>query len=458
MITIWELFLYGLIQAIIIALLVKKFFPKAKLVGPLVMWHSKRGLKILDRIAGKWPKFWKSYGDFGVILAFGVIGAWYVFRKHSHRKRFALSLAASSFLLAPYIGAAIQWVMVGESPTQLALNLFTGNDPIFSIVPVILLYAGGFSTSLVYLLGAQALSVISGYLNGVPVTAMVGPAIPGIDVKGSPIQGVSWLGWVSLIILLFVHETSHGILARLGKFKVKSAGVILFGVFPFGAFVEPDEKALRKGPTDKQLRVYSVGSTANYLLSFATLVFLLAAVQPALTATGIDQAFQTYLDHPQIVTLEKEGNAFGKLVEGSKILGINGTEVRTVQDVHDVTAALGPGADAEIATDAGTAIIKLNENTLIGISSLKNTFKPMPLWMQGLVAFLDILSTTIFFNFAVGIMNLLPMYPLDGGFMAEALTKKRFGAKKAKSYVKMITLAVLVLFLVNLLPLFFPNY
>ncbi len=103
--------------------------------------------------------------------------------------------------------------------------------------------------------------------------------IPGVN-KLVPLT----FGTVALIIGIIVHEFAHGILAMASKIKVKSMGVLLL-VVPVGAFVEPDEEAMKNAPRKKRMRVYTAGPTMNIIIGiiFALLfswVFM-GAVTPA---------------------------------------------------------------------------------------------------------------------------------------------------------------------------------
>jgi len=99
----------------------------------------------------------------------------------------------------------------------------------------------------------------------VPASAAPGPeyivGIPGIN----PLIPIGY-GIVALAVAMVVHEVAHGILTRVAKVTVKSAGVLLF-VVPIGAFVEPDDEQLKVISRRKRVRMYSVGPATNLLLA-----------------------------------------------------------------------------------------------------------------------------------------------------------------------------------------------
>src|SRR3989344_3705427 len=151
-------------------------------------------------------------------------------------------------------------------------------------------------------------------------------AAPGVGlvlpIKGKGIFYVPFSYWIiSIFVIAVVHEFAHGVIARAHNIKVKSSGFAFLGSsfrgfgliiiaftmfnkiivsdFSFSisnsrdawllagviivvvsfarnlllpiipaAFVEPDEKDLRKRPHKQQLSVFAAGPLANILLAF----------------------------------------------------------------------------------------------------------------------------------------------------------------------------------------------
>jgi len=238
-ITMLELFFWGLLQGVVVAFIASRAFPSLKVTGPIIMWKSKKGLRHVANLAKNHKRLLEAYGDFGIILAFGLVGAAYVFRSKKGGRRWIYALAASLFLLAPSISNVVTLLLTGNY--QLTTNsLFLGslNSQIFF---QLLLICFGFSFSLLYLLAQSAWGVLYSYLTGAAVQAAVAPALPGIAIKGSPFQ-IPWYGWLAFPILIFVHELSHGLLVKAQGLKLKATGLLMLGLIPLGAFVEPDEK------------------------------------------------------------------------------------------------------------------------------------------------------------------------------------------------------------------------
>ncbi len=450
--SIWELLFWGLLQAVVIAVIVKRLFPKMKVSIPVIMWKSKNGLDKVAALAKKHTKWWKAYGDFGIILAFGLIGALYVFRKRKKHK-WLYSLLASLFLLAPSLSNFIVYLLTGNY--FLSTNtLFVGNLGEQVLFQAILL-GFGFSISVLLLIVQSSFTTIFGYLTGAAVQAAVAPALPGIAIEGSPFT-IPWYGWLAFPILIFVHELSHGILTKAEGLKLKATGLLMLGIAPLGAFVEPDEKQLKKAPAHSQMRVYAVGSAANYLTSFLVLGLFVLAINPLLGVVGYYDQYNNYYDHPTIGGVVQSSDGFDRLTSGMKIVSINGTNIASINELHEATSAAGPNALLMIQTDEGLFDVRLNNESMIGVTGLQDTFKDLPLWMGFVSWCISLLGLIAFFNFIVGVMNLLPMYPLDGGLMLESLISTKKGKKTAQKIMKVVSVIVLVLLLTNMLPLFFP--
>ncbi len=400
--------------------------------GLVQMWKTKKGLGVLEKLAKKHPRFWRAYGNFGIILAFGFLGALYVFRKRPILQRLALAGISSLFILSPVI-------------TSLLLS---NTSMLPELAPAGLAYLLGYGPSLGVNAVLSGVDVLHRLLAGQHVVARAGPVIPGVNIKGSPFQNIPWYGWLVFPILLIVHEMSHGILARLGKIRIKSAGVILAGLLPLGAFVEPDDKKLERAEPEKTLPLFAAGSTANYFTAFTVFVLLSLVVSPLFQVTGLNQQFENYLDYPLVVA-----SSNSNIPSGVKIMAINGFKVRTISDIHNITSQLGPGANVTLLTDRGEIRTKLNQEARLGVY-LTQEYTRLPVYLSLIYHFVNFLSLVVFFNYVVGLMNLLPIVPLDGGLMLREFLWKVFGLDKKMAFS--LTVLVSVIFgiglLLNLLP------
>lgn len=84
---------------------------------------------------------------------------------------------------------------------------------------------------------------------------------------------------------------------------------------------------------------------------------------------------------------------------------------------------------------------------LFNVTYMGIVYSPRYKFAKNVIPFIIQLITMVsFFSLAVGIINILPVYPLDGGLMIEALTD-RYAKKRSKQIVKMITFFVLIVLL-----------
>lgn len=139
--------------------------------------------------------------------------------------------------------------------------------------------------------------IILGYMGMVYVFyALAKTAVQTLQTKGQQagvqlvIPGVTipplWYGLIGLVVVMVVHELSHGIVARADKLPLKSVGLVLLAVIPGGAFVEPDEEELAKAPLRSRLRVYGAGSMANITTAIITALLITYAINPLLIPRG----------------------------------------------------------------------------------------------------------------------------------------------------------------------------
>lgn len=441
--TFLELIVIVITQAAIAAIIIYiirraylKKFEHIKITGPLIMWRSQKGLKTLDSIAKKWPRFWAAYGDLGVVLAFGFVGAMYLMKEKPLLKRVAWSLLSTAFL----------FLLIPPFNPLLPNSLYPALGAI--------MFFFGFSGWLSSILGVMTFSLISDFLLGNPLSAGAAPAIPGVKIQGSPFT-IPWYGWLTFPIFMIVHEACHGILSRLAGIKVKNAGLMMLGFFPMGAFVEPDEEEINKASTRDKLRVFAAGSMANYCLALLIVIFFFFFA-PVLQATGFNDAIQP--ERPLIVGLAPGYDACEKmsphLGDGIVLEAVNGTQVVEVQDAVDAISANVNGSAVLLETDKGDFAVKPKDG-MVGISSLVQSWKPLPVSFEIIMLSINFLYILMLFSTLIGIMNLLPMFILDGGLMFETILEERFGKRKAGLIFMFVGALLLLFLLANISPLFF---
>ena len=354
-----------------------------KWVGPLSMYRTKSGLKLINRIANLSPRFWRIFSTIGVAVAF--------------------------FLMA---------------------NVF------FSLL---------WNTSFILRTPDAAPGAV--------------PIIPGVTTP-------FWAGIFAIIILLVFHEFSHGIIARAEKIRLKSVGALLFGFLPLGAFVEPDEKQIKKAKTLTQLRIFAAGSFMNILVAMIVLFIVVVAVLPAFTSP-VDGAYILSVDEggpadlagitEGMVITEINGQAAGNIISFTET--IQGLDIQ-VGDQIDLVA--GGTSYSLIAADVGdgrnigvTFCGKIPEKLFFQVPYVLRFVNPScyptnPGVNSGAFWFAyGICIWIVILNYGVALLNLLPLKPFDGGLMVESVSKK-YAKKYYRQIVAVFTILSIFFLLINL--------
>ncbi|OYT43019.1 MAG: hypothetical protein B6U88_02135 [Candidatus Aenigmarchaeota archaeon ex4484_56] len=204
-----------------------------------------------------------------------------------------------------------------------------------------------------------------------PGFALVLP-YPGSDFSYKPglFLAPIWYWVIAIAVLIIPHELSHGIALVINKLKIKSVGLFLLLFIP-GAFVEPDEKKLKKADKLKKLQVYCAGSFSN--LVTALLILLLLHLSLFSFYSG------SYYSHPATQ--------------------INKTDTMQIQDTTENLTKVITFKDAPAS----------NRNFIKHISR----------------EFYMGINFIIMVCIGVAIFNLLPIKPLDGGYILEILTNRK---------------------------------
>ncbi|MCD6237279.1 MAG: site-2 protease family protein, partial [Thermoplasmata archaeon] len=404
--------------------------------GPLLMWKTKKGKEFIRKIA-KPKKFWNGFAMIGIVISF----------------------IAMFFML---------WLLVE-------------NLSLLQHVP-------------------------KKELQNLPGVNMV-VAIPCIN----PILPVGYT-IIGLIVAIVVHEFSHGIQCVLGKIKIKSLGIIAF-IVPIGAFVEPDEDELKNADSKRRMKVFAAGPTMNLTVAFLCVLIVSFIFMPSVQLSEGVVIYSVYDDSPAESIGLKSWFVITE-VNGSRI-----KDYRDFYYVMQNTTAgqnvsisyrtvLGKQYDKYVVLDnkykytnktedsgigaIGIKITNLPNNYLsifrnpfagfpqtflvgyygapfmgffIGYSPLKEPFTSY-YKIEGIFSFFPsnvfwgIVNTfywIFWLNFAVGLFNVLPIIPFDGGYILQdgvkegikRLTRKITEERREKIVkVIMTAISIMTLFLV----------
>ena len=279
-------------------------------------------------------------------------------------------------------------------------------------------------------------------------TPAVSIVIPGVEMPGSSKYIPFAYGLLALASVLIVHEFSHGIQAIGEKIPIKSIGLLLFAILP-GAFVEPDEDELKKAKKSSQLRVYAAGSVAN--ISLAIIALLLVS----LVSAGIPNYFAE--EGIEIDRIVGDSPSEGILKEGMILEEIDNHKITNSTDYTAIVSSFTPGDNVTVKTDQGTYTITLGKNPtnesigFFGIQANKHfvlindSLGPLP-WI--LFELAELFEWVFMLNLGIGLFNLLPLKPLDGGHMLEILLRYKLSDEKAKSIANALSvvMAIVVVF------------
>jgi membrane-associated protease RseP (regulator of RpoE activity) len=171
-----------------------------------------------------------------------------------------------------------------------------------------------------------------------PSLALLLPSPTAQPIFGYGFLAIPFWYWIICIALLaLVHEGLHGVFAAMEKVKIKSLGFGILAVIPL-AFVEPDEKQLEKKGVWPQLRVFSAGSFANFMLAGLTLLVIICVSNTIFTASGVDFGALGQFPYPP------------NQIQIQDIKGVGNHSVEGIEDIKDKLAAFGENDTIEIRT------------------------------------------------------------------------------------------------------------
>ncbi len=356
----------------------------------LMMRRTKRFMNILNSIAKASPTFWKIVGTIGVIVA-----VYYMFFGV-----YNLLLVTNKIYLGEFKQPALQFVL--------------------------------------------------------PIPSSSTVSIPG--VLGIPF----WFWIITIAFVLIPHEFFHGILARAENIKLKSVGLLLLLIIP-GAFVEPDEKQIKKSKLITKLRIFAGGSFINIVIAFTvgllaqnllwnnyvspgvmildinqTSPAASAGLKPGMVIESIDNQTLSlsFFDYsPTVITFPNSTSTDMPKLLSSAVL-------------FSILSNHKPGDQIAVKADGRTFQLTLGTHPLnkdfpyIGLISHQiNTSNPtLFVFILPLLAFISVLS------FAVAIVNILPLYPLDGGLIFKAIVEQ-LNAKRANQIANTVSFFILFLIL-----------
>ncbi len=401
----------------------------------LILLKGHRGIELIDGLARRERAF-NFMADVGASISYGLL-SFALMRRNTSPLTAVIGLAllailyllvapvALSFILmVAGIGSAGQFVSGSGGSVSIGLLIVGGA---LLLGGLFLLTLGGIVYYGLFVF-ERLVSTVFFHTNAIATTAAGGDLLlPGVNLPF--VEGV-----LALAIVMIVHEGSHAVLSRIAKVPILSSGLVLFGIIPIGAFVEPDEKRLAKVDDPKQTRVLVAGPTANLVSSLAFFVLFLALF---LGTSGMREGARYVADTLPNSTMPQLNNTL--------IYEIDGQPVDSISNF-----SLQAGSNVTLLTNKGTMTGPVGPDGKIGIEwvpvSNDSIFARYPNPILQFVYML--LGLCMALNFIVGTVNILPV-PLFDGYRIIDINVKN------KMIVKAISYGALFFFILNFLPKLF---
>ncbi len=282
--------------------------------------------------------------------------------------------------------------------------------------------------------------------------------IPGVTLTSS--ASITYF-FLSIPIVLIIHEGAHGIVATLEKIKIKTVGFAIF-IALFAGFVEPDEEEFNNAKKISKLRVIGAGATSNVIFSFALGAILLTNPLFAIILPEPIQGF--FYESPDGVLvlslIEGAGAENAGMQPNDIITAINEINVITPLDFQKVD--LTPGETVSVTILRGEQELQFPvvitpapddpERGLIGIMR-DNSFAYKPVlnfieWNNPQLSMFLLWLWMI--SFFIGIINMLPLPILDGGKFIHSIIDKKISERGVNGVMWGIYAFTFVLFGLNI--------
>ena len=146
---------------------------------------------------------------------------------------------------------------------------------------------------------------------------------------------------------------------------------------------------------------------------------------------------------------------------GEVIKEIDGNEMKTVEDFKDVFKGKNVGDKIDVLTDKSDYSIVLAKNPetsrrWFGVFVEEDLVVAQPTLLKSVIIWLDGLFFWLFLlSLGVGLFNLVPLGPIDGGKMLQISLEKFAHKKRANLVWKAVSMVTLAVILANLIPAFF---
>ncbi len=431
---------------------------------------TKKGLNFINILAKKYKTFLNNLAVWGLFLGFGIL-SYKIFKNQLSKKTIIkvsiigiISIILISFTL-PFLSIlTIQLIKIPQINALGGLTQSLSFSGVFSqyltnylldflllisiifgfsgLMFILLFYSTYTILSQIFLSIYKYLLIINSshpiYISPKNLIPGVVPIIPGIDIS-------LFAGIIALVIIIVIHEFSHGILARSFKIKLKSIGIVLFGIVPIGAYVEPDENKLAKLNKFKQTKVLSAGPSSNF---FAFIVFFIPTLLififllPHIITTGIF-----------IGAVIPNFPASNTLKSGMQIISWDNYNIKNLSDLSVAASIDTPGHIVHVKTNTGSYTFiakqdpKNSSKGLIGVELIQKQQIKNTLYAKSVYFLYTLFGLLFLLNFFIAIVNLLPIPGLDGWRIYKLNIRNKW-------FINLLVILIIFAIVVNIIPWF----
>ena len=290
-----------------------------------------------------------------------------------------------------------------------------------------------------------------------PTVALVLPSVSNFKYPGPIISVPFWIWVIAIFVIVFSHESMHALIASSEGVETRKYGLLYFLILPIGAFVDIDERKLKKLSLKNKIKIFAAGSFGNLLVFILALTFLIVlsnVINMFLESKGV--WFNTTAPASPAESVNLKGI----------IVKIDNKTINNVYDLQEFLRSTKPNTTVTIETTEGKYNLTLAEKdniSYIGIIGARNyiVYKGSNVAVpENLILVINYFFITFqwiaFLSIGVAVANMLPILPLDGGLILKEILKKKCGKRgeKISNFISLIFLILLLssLFLSSLIP------
>lgn len=352
---------------------------------------------------------------------------------------------APALILGPIIAKRLGFPHKKAIPVLFLAGLFIPVPLAFIVMTLF-----GLSGTIIYLAAWNVILNVFSILGGKKPLPGVAPVIPGLKIGPYYIPFVE--GWLSLLIIVLVHEGAHGLSAVLRGVRIDDAALVLLGPFPIGGYVNPDEKEFSSLPPREKIAIASAGPASNLLLFVIISFFILLVsylLSPIVKYYVIGLKILEVPKTLEINGVERNSLVYGVVKPGDVLIQVDNMSIKSIGDLRKALAADKNVITLTFLREDKVLTVTIPNEGYIGVKGFEYVWKKeTPIFLFPILFLSGFLYVLAGLNLAIALANALPFWILDGSIVFNEL-------KKLGMEIEIIKKVVLVLVVLNLLPWLF---